>query len=669
MAALLNRAHGHWQAGQAGQAEQLCQQILAAWPGQADALHLLGLMAHTYGNAPLALQYMRQACQSPRAPALFFRNLTEMCRQQGLLEEGEKAGRQAVALEPTDGDGWNNLGIVLQEQGRLDASLECLQQALTLQPTNPQVLTNLGNTCARAGRTEEGMGYYQQALELNPHHLQANANLAALAIAQGQLDVAYRHAQAALEEEPQFADAYLHLADIEMQRGNPGAALRWINTLLSFAPQHQDALVGQARLLQSLGQDREALAAARQAVFLYPESCAAHFFLGAILHTQQAFDEAAHAYRRATALPGPQAAEAWLALARLYQDGGQPAAEKEALAQVRQRFPDSPPVLIAHRDAKTYGVQDPDLAVMNQWLAQPGLQDNLGAALHATLGKAALDQGDIPLAATHWAQANQRMLGHSRYNGDQARGQLAAIRAAFAAPLQAAPQAPSSSRPLFLVGMSGDGQNWVEHILAAHSQVGQGGAMSHWAQQVEARGPYPQALAPLGDGDWAALGQAYLEATASRQAQASRLTDRSEGNFLYLGPIARALPGARILHCHRAPLDTCLSCYGNPTGGNPLAIYTPEELGRYYRAYQELMAHWQAVLPPGQMLDVDVDALAADPAGQLPGLLAFLELPWEASCLERAQTLPAPAPIPNRDALGPYLTPLWEALGEEVQRS
>lgn len=67
MAALLNRAHGHWQAGQPGQAEQLCQQILAAWPGQADALHLLDLMAHTYGNAPLALRYMRQACLSPRA--------------------------------------------------------------------------------------------------------------------------------------------------------------------------------------------------------------------------------------------------------------------------------------------------------------------------------------------------------------------------------------------------------------------------------------------------------------------------------------------------------------------------------------------------------------------------------------------------------------------------
>ncbi|MBK3844638.1 tetratricopeptide repeat protein, partial [Paraburkholderia aspalathi] len=41
--AALSRAQAHWNAGQADQAEMLCQQVLAAWPGQADALHLLGL--------------------------------------------------------------------------------------------------------------------------------------------------------------------------------------------------------------------------------------------------------------------------------------------------------------------------------------------------------------------------------------------------------------------------------------------------------------------------------------------------------------------------------------------------------------------------------------------------------------------------------------------------
>src|SRR5271156_5553350 len=50
----LARAQAHWNAGQADQAEILCQRVLAQWPGHSDASHLMGLMAHAYGNLDLA---------------------------------------------------------------------------------------------------------------------------------------------------------------------------------------------------------------------------------------------------------------------------------------------------------------------------------------------------------------------------------------------------------------------------------------------------------------------------------------------------------------------------------------------------------------------------------------------------------------------------------------
>src|ERR1700733_14180620 len=95
----LATAYGHWNAGQINQAELLCQKILAAWPANSDALHLLGLMSHNWGNLDLAIDYLRKACQSPRAPAVYFSNLAEMCRQKGLLSEGETAARRAVAMD------------------------------------------------------------------------------------------------------------------------------------------------------------------------------------------------------------------------------------------------------------------------------------------------------------------------------------------------------------------------------------------------------------------------------------------------------------------------------------------------------------------------------------------------------------------------------------------
>jgi len=133
----LGRAHAHWNAGQADQAEQLCQRVLAAWPGQAEALHLLGLMAHAYGNLDLAISHLREACRAPRAPAVYSSNLAEMYRQKGLLADGEEAARRAVAMDPALASGWNNLGIVLQEAGKFAESLECLERAIALQPDSP----------------------------------------------------------------------------------------------------------------------------------------------------------------------------------------------------------------------------------------------------------------------------------------------------------------------------------------------------------------------------------------------------------------------------------------------------------------------------------------------------------------------------------------------------
>jgi len=78
----IQRARAHWNAGQAPQTEMLCQRVLAAWPGQADALHLLGVMAHAFSNLDLGIQHLRQACLAPRAPAVYFSDLAASPRHR-----------------------------------------------------------------------------------------------------------------------------------------------------------------------------------------------------------------------------------------------------------------------------------------------------------------------------------------------------------------------------------------------------------------------------------------------------------------------------------------------------------------------------------------------------------------------------------------------------------
>jgi hypothetical protein len=111
------------------------------------------------------------------------------------------------------------------------------------------------------------------------------------------------------------------------------------------------------------------------------------------------------------------------------------------------------------------------------------------------------------------------------------------------------------------------------------------------------------------------------------------LVDKMPANFLYAGLIHLMLPEARIIHCRRDPIDTCLSCYSKLFSAEQSFSYDQAELGRFYRDYQTLMAHWRALLPADRFIEVDYEQVVEDPEGETRRLLAFIGLPWDEACL------------------------------------
>ncbi len=189
---------------------------------------------------------------------------------------------------------------------------------------------------------------------------------------------------------------------------------------------------------------------------------------------------------------------------------------------------------------------------------------------------------------------------------------------------------------------------------------------------------FPFWTTDVSDADLQRLTQAYLEALEPRGAGKARITDKTIGNFELLGLIHLCLPNARIIHCRRDPRDTCVSCFSTRfSGGHPYA-YDLRELGRYWRLYDGLMAHWRAVLPPGRIFEVDYEALVEDLEGWAKRLIAHLGLPWDDACLRfhdskrevrTASFAQVRQPIYTGSVgrwrrFGPHLGPLIEALGE-----
>jgi tetratricopeptide (TPR) repeat protein len=193
-----------------------------------------------------------------------------------------------------------------------------------------------------------------------------------------------------------------------------------------------------------------------------------------------------------------------------------------------------------------------------------------------------------------------------------------------------------SEKPVFIVGMPRSGTSLVEQMLASNPRVHGAGELDFLFRVVvgtigmlgAGENDYPQCLGKLSVEQCDGMAQIYVEPLNSLCPTAHRITDKMPLNFLHLGIVNMLLPGARIIHCKRDPLDTCLSCHMTAfTTGNDFK-YDLNHLGRFYRQYARLMKHWQQVLDV-PILEVNYEQVIADPEGQSRRMTDFIGLPWD----------------------------------------
>jgi len=129
------------------------------------------------------------------------------------------------------------------------------------------------------------------------------------------------------------------------------------------------------------------------------------------------------------------------------------------------------------------------------------------------------------------------------------------------------------------------------------------------------------------------LAREYLALLRRIGPQAARVTDKAPFNHIRLGLIHLLLPQARIIHCRRHPVDTCLSMYFTYFSQRMDFAWAKADLAFAYRQYARLMDHWRAVLPRESFLEVDYEDLIADREAVTRHLIAFSGLDWHDACL------------------------------------
>jgi len=446
-------------------------------------------------------------------------------------------------------------------------------------------------------------------LRREPRDAGAIRLLADIGIRCGRLDEAETLLAYCIELSPTFHLARFSYAELLLNKLRFAEALDEIDIALAAEPGQPSYLLLKGSILARSARIDEGLALFDAVLERYPQEARIHLNRGRALQTAGRHTDAVAAIRTALKLD-PHLAEAWWSLS----------------------------------DMKTVRFGDDDIAEMQAQLNTSDSSDESRIWLNFALAKALEDTADYAGSFRHYAAGNAAKRRTVRWDAEQHHADIERVTSVFDATFFASRRGwgNHSQAPIFIVGLPRAGSTLLEQILASHSRVE--GTMElpdimaiarRLADSTSSSGraAYPGTLRSLTAAEFAALGDEYLKRTAVHRSGRPCFIDKMPNNFIHVGLIHLMLPEAKILDARRHSMACCFSVFKQLFAHGQAFCYDLVEIGRYYRDYLRLMAHWDEVLP-GRVLHVDYEAVVADTENQVRRVLEFCGLEFEPDCVE-----------------------------------
>jgi tetratricopeptide (TPR) repeat protein len=491
----------------------------------------------------------------------------------------------------------------LRNAGKLEQSLPLLEQAVEVNPNDVNAVYDLGLTLLLCGRPADAIARLQRAAALKPGHAYAHYNLGVALQSLGQIEPAIGALRRACALAPRLADAYYRLGELFIMMQRLPESASWFRRGAVAGRETTLGCICEARALILEDKCSDAADLLRRTLARDPQNVTATLVLAQAVSFMGDLEAAEACYECVLALTADAAGPAVSAFSGLV------------------------------RVKKLTEADRPLTGRITKCLEQQTLSDTGRMQLHFALGKALDDLRDYKAAMRHYDSANRIRSGLSPFDRSvlprlvdtviaRCDAEFFASRAGFGS---------DDDTPVLVIGMPRSGTTLVEQVLSSHHDVAGAGELTFWMDNsvlldrvgVE-RIERETARRLAGD---------YLARLRQYSTNAARVTDKMPFNFLWLGLIRLAFPRARIIHCRRHPIDTCLSMYFANFEISRSFTSTREDLVFYYRHYLRLMDHWRSVLPPDRSIEVNYEALTADFEAQARRLVAFCGLDWEDACL------------------------------------
>ena len=591
---------------------------------------------------------------------------------------------QAITLMPGYANAHNNRGAALQQLNRHEEALASFDRSIALDPARANAHNNRGASLHQLKRHEEALASFDQAIALKPDYVNAHYNRGATLQEFKRLEDALASYDKVLRLKPDHSDSYNNRGLVLQRLGRHDEALASFDRASALNPGHVKAQNNRGALLHTLQRHKEALASFDRAIVLEPANAEFHNRRGVILREMKRPEDALPSFEQAIALkPGiaefhnnrgvslravkrfdeaaashDQAIALEPGTAEFHHRRGMICANKGDMQEAERMFsralelnPDFPDPLTALANIRKYkNADDDDIKRMQRLLDSAAIPPDGREKLFFSLGKIYDDLGCYEEAFACYERGNQMRNAGVSYDPDQVVALANDIMNVFSRDFLARPfaSASESRSPLFVVGMPRSGTTLVASIFSNHHSIATAGELPTIAEFVQQLGawigigtPYPQAAGHITPAVAARLINDY-EKRLRRDVgpEIPHVVDKHPLNFWHVGFIAMLFPKARIIHCTRHPLDTCLSNYFRRFDRHYDYSFDLRNIGHYFCEYARLMEHWRKVLPV-QMIEIKYEDMISRTEPVVRQALDCLGLEWDERCLV-PHTNPAP---------------------------
>ena len=591
--------------------------LIQLHPRHGRAFQERGHILRADGNAQGALAAFGRATEENPSLHVSWRGQAEILLAAGRIQEAERIKPHIQRLVNMPKPLIYSLDML--SQGSIAKAEQACREFLGNNPHHVEAMRLLAQIAMKMNVFDEAEFLLESAILFEPENIPLKTDYINVLRKRQKLVEAREHALDLFENDKENLYFKSQYAVIAMQLGDYETALTLFDELLTAMPGEPVTLTSKGHALKTVG-DTDA------AISCYQEACREGVIHG----------------------------EAWQSLANL----------------------------------KTYKFKESEVARMEDLLKNPALRKMDRVYLYFGLGKAYEDRREYDLAFSNYADGNQIKRSESRYIAQHMTEEFEEQRQVFST-LEPSREGFEAPDPIFIVGMPRAGSTLLEQILSSHSQVDGTQELPNIlsaVHQLRSRNKdfdrlnYPRAIMDLSPDELRDFGRAYIEDTRTHRKGAPFFIDKMPNNFRHIGLIKRILPNARIIDARRHPLSCTFSCFKQLFAEGQEFSYNLEDLGHYYRDYVGLMDFWHHCFPD-EVLHVQYEDVVDDLETQVRRILAYCNLPFEASCLnfwetERAVKTPSSeqvrqpifkSGVENWQVFETHLDPLKEALGKTLQ--